>query len=96
MQYHREMTPDDDRRQFKHSAHNYMSTPNRLKRMQTVGRQPGESRMMAATGKMVQYANEEFRRWKNHGASNPTETNASAFARARHNRMEAYAGTRTY
>ena len=49
--------------------------------MQRVGRQPW-SRMMAATGKMVQYANEEFRRWKNHEASNPMETNASAFARA--------------
>ena len=55
-----------------------------------VGCQPW-SRMMATTGKMVQYANEEFRCWRNHKASNPMETNASAFACAHHNQMEAYA-----
>jgi hypothetical protein len=54
------------------------------------GRHPW-SRMMAATGKMVQYANEEFRQWKDHEAHHPTATNLAAFSRAKHNRKEAYA-----
>lgn len=47
--------------------------------------------MLAAAGRMVQYANEEFRRWKNHELIEPGETNASAFARAKQNRLDAYA-----
>jgi hypothetical protein len=49
------------------------------------------SRMMAAAGRTVQYANEEFRRWKNHELIQPGETNSSAFARAKQNRTGAYA-----
>lgn len=46
---------------------------------------------MAAAGKVAQRANEEFRRWKTHEVRHPTETNSSAFARAKHNREDAYA-----
>jgi hypothetical protein len=49
------------------------------------------SRMLASTGRMVQYANEEFRRWKNHELIQPGEANSSAFARAKQNRADAYA-----
>jgi hypothetical protein len=40
---------------------------------------------------MVQYANEEFRRWKNHELIQQGEANSSAFARAKQNRANAYA-----
>jgi hypothetical protein len=46
--------------------------------------------MLAAAGRMVQYANEEFQRWKNHELIEPGETNESAFARAKQNRTDAY------
>jgi hypothetical protein len=48
------------------------------------------SRMLAAAGWMVQYANEEFRRCKNHEQVEPGVTNESAFARAKQNRTDAY------
>jgi hypothetical protein len=38
------------------------------------------SRMLAAAGRMVQYANEEFQRLKNHEQVEPGVTNESAFA----------------
>jgi hypothetical protein len=47
--------------------------------------------MLAAVGRTVQYANEEFRRWKNHEFTKPGETNESAFARAKQNRADDYA-----
>jgi hypothetical protein len=47
--------------------------------------------MLAAVGWTVQYANEEFRRWKNHEFTEPGETNKSAFAQAKQNRADAYA-----
>jgi hypothetical protein len=47
--------------------------------------------MMAAAGRTVQYANEEFRRWKNHELIQPGETNSSTFARAKQKRTDAYA-----
>jgi hypothetical protein len=40
---------------------------------------------------MVQYANEEFLRWKNHELIQPGEANSSSFARAKQNRADAYA-----
>jgi hypothetical protein len=46
--------------------------------------------MLASTGKMVQYANEEYRRWKNHEFSESDESNDNAFARAKQNRFDAY------
>jgi alpha-galactosidase/6-phospho-beta-glucosidase family protein len=49
------------------------------------------SRMLAAAGRAVQYANEEFRRWKNHKFTEPGETNESAFTQAKQNRAGAYA-----
>jgi hypothetical protein len=49
------------------------------------------SHMMVAAGRTVQYANEEFRRWKNHELIQPGETNSSAFERAKQNRTDAYA-----
>ena len=52
------------------------------------------SRMLAAAGRMVQYANEEFRHWKNHELIEPGETNESAFARAKQNRTDAYTEVR--
>jgi hypothetical protein len=48
------------------------------------------SRMLAAAGQMVQYANEEFRRLKNHEQVEPGVSNESAFARAKQNRIDAY------
>jgi hypothetical protein len=47
--------------------------------------------MVASARQMVQYANEEFRRWKNHELIQPGEANSSAFARAKQNRADAYA-----
>jgi hypothetical protein len=47
--------------------------------------------MMAAAGRTVQYANEEFRRWKNHELIQPGETNSSTFAQAKQNHTDAYA-----
>ncbi len=47
--------------------------------------------MVASARQMVQYANEEFRRWKNHELIQPGEGNSSAFARAKQNRADAYA-----
>jgi hypothetical protein len=38
------------------------------------------SRMLTSAGKMVQYANEEYRRSKNHEPSEPDESNEDAFA----------------
>lgn len=49
------------------------------------------SRMLAAAGRMVQYANEEFQQWKNHELIAPGETNEAAFERAKQNRTDAYA-----
>jgi hypothetical protein len=46
--------------------------------------------MLAAAGRMVQYANEEFRRLKNHEQVEPGVSNESAFARAKQNRIDAY------
>jgi hypothetical protein len=49
------------------------------------------SRMLAAAGRMVQHANEEFWRLKNHEQVEPGRvTNESAFARAKQNRIDAY------
>jgi hypothetical protein len=48
------------------------------------------SHMMAAARQMVQYANEEFRHWKNHELIQPGETNSSTFAQAKQNRTNAY------
>jgi hypothetical protein len=48
------------------------------------------SRMLAAAGWMVQYANEEFRRCKNHEQVEPGVTNESAFARAKQNQTDTY------
>jgi hypothetical protein len=38
------------------------------------------SRMLAAAGRMVQYANKEYQCWKNHKLIEPGKTNESAFA----------------
>jgi hypothetical protein len=46
--------------------------------------------MMAAIGRMVQYANEEFRRAKNHQPGEAGETNDATFAHAKQNRTDAY------
>jgi hypothetical protein len=46
--------------------------------------------MLAAAGWMVQYANEEFRRLKNHEQVEPGVSNESAFARAKQNQINAY------
>jgi hypothetical protein len=46
--------------------------------------------MLASAGKMVQYANEEYRQWKNHECSESDESNDDAFARAKQNRFDAY------
>jgi hypothetical protein len=48
------------------------------------------SRMLAAAGRMVQYANKEFRRLKSHEQVEPGVTNKSAFAQAKQNRIDAY------
>ncbi len=48
------------------------------------------SRMLAAAGWAVQYANEEFRCWKNHEFIEPGETNKSAFTQAKQNWADAY------
>jgi hypothetical protein len=47
--------------------------------------------MLAAAGRTVQYANEEFRHWKNHEFTELGETNESAFAQAKQNQADAYA-----
>jgi hypothetical protein len=46
--------------------------------------------MMVAIGCMVQYANKEFQRGKNHQPGEAGETNDAAFARAKQNRTDAY------
>jgi hypothetical protein len=46
--------------------------------------------MMTAIGRMVQYANEEFRQAKNHQPGEARETNDATFARAKQNRTDAY------
>jgi hypothetical protein len=46
--------------------------------------------MLAAAGRTVQYANKEFRCWKNHKLIEPGKTNESAFARAKQNQTDAY------
>jgi hypothetical protein len=46
--------------------------------------------MMAAIGRMVQYANKEFQRAKSHQPGEAGETNDAAFARAKQNRTDAY------
>jgi alpha-galactosidase/6-phospho-beta-glucosidase family protein len=48
------------------------------------------SQMLVSAGKMVQYANEEYRRWKNHEFSESNESNDDAFARAKQNQSDAY------
>jgi hypothetical protein len=48
------------------------------------------SRMLAAAGWMVQYANEEFRRLKNHEQVEPGVSNEYAFVRAKQNQIDAY------
>ena len=45
---------------------------------------------LAAAGKMVQLANEEFKRCKNYAPPDSHENHASAFARAKRNRDDAY------
>jgi hypothetical protein len=45
---------------------------------------------MAAIGRMVQYANEEFQWAKNHQPGEAGETNNAAFAQAKQNRIDAY------
>jgi hypothetical protein len=69
------------------SAMSCIPAQRRLKRN---ARKLAGTRMLAAAGRMVQYANEEFRRLKNHEQVEPGATNESAFARPKQNRIDAY------
>jgi hypothetical protein len=82
---------DDDRRLYQDLSNLlYSHAKQTEKECKKVGAHAW-SRMLAAVGQTVQYANEEFRHWKNHEFTKPGETNESAFARAKQNWADAYA-----
>jgi hypothetical protein len=71
---------NDDRRQYQDLSNLLYSHANQTEEeCKKVGAHAW-SRMLAAVGRTVQYANEEFQCWKNHEFTKPGETNESAFA----------------